>query len=323
MSPLDGAAEVRRIIELAEPVSPRLLPLSAAEFLRLELPLRGMVLEPILPEKGLALLHAFRGIGKTHLALGIAFAVASGAEFMGWQAPAPRPVLYLDGEMPANTMQARLAAVVAGFGAQPPDPSYLHILSADLIEGGLPDLATAEGQLEIDAAIARANAELIIVDNISTLVRSGRENEAEGWLPVQSWALAHRRAGRSILLIHHDGKSGMQRGTSRREDVLDTVIALKRPADYRAEQGARFEVQFEKARGFHGEDAQPFEARYGTREGAAFWTKIKITDAELTRVAEAIRNGMSIRDTATELGMTKSRVERLRTKAKEQGLFDG
>src|SRR5262252_6648000 len=79
MSPPD---EIRRIIDSAEPVLPRLRALSAAEFLRLELPPRGMVLEPILPEKGLALLHAYRGIGKTHLALGIGFAIASRAELL-------------------------------------------------------------------------------------------------------------------------------------------------------------------------------------------------------------------------------------------------
>src|SRR5215831_4855827 len=182
MWPLEGAADIRRIIELAEPVLPRLRPFSAAEFLSLELPPRGMVLDPLLPEKGLALLHAYRGIGKTHLALGIGFTIASGAEILGMQAPTPRRVLYLDGEMPANTMQARLAAVIAGFQAEPPDPSYFHILSADLTEGGLPDLATADGQAEIDASIARSSAEVVIVDNISTWVRSGRENEAEGWL---------------------------------------------------------------------------------------------------------------------------------------------
>ena len=41
---------------------------------------------------------------------------------------------------------------------------------------------------------------------------------------------------------------GRQRGTSRREDALDTVIALRRPDDYSPEHGARFEVHFEKLR---------------------------------------------------------------------------
>jgi putative DNA primase/helicase len=293
MPPPDGEADIRRILEKAPEIQPRLRPLAIDEFLRLDLPPREMVLGPWLPEKGLAMIHSSRGVGKTHLALSAGYAVACGGSFLGFEAPKPRPVLYLDGEMPASTMQNRLALIVAGFESQPPEPGFFQLLSADVTDGGLPDLGTSEGQAEIDAAIG--DAELIILDNLSALLRCGKENEAESWLPVQSWALAHRRAGRSILFIHHAGKGGLQRGTSRREDVLDSVIALRRPEDYRADQGARFEVHFEKARRFHGEDARSFEARYEERDGAALWTRTEIADAELTRVVGALRDGMSIR----------------------------
>src|SRR5262249_7983895 len=162
--------------------------LSVAQFLSLDIPAREMMLAPWLPEKGLAMVHSPRGVGKTHFALSVGYAVATGGRLLGFKAPRPRRVVYLDAEMPANTMQERLAGLVYAGGAEPPDPSFFRILSADLIEGGLPDLATADGQAEIDAAVS--DAELIVVDNISTLVRSGKENEAEGWLPVQGWALA-------------------------------------------------------------------------------------------------------------------------------------
>jgi putative DNA primase/helicase len=323
MSPPDGAEAIRQVIGMADEILPRLRPLSAAEFLTLKLPPRELILDPILPQKGLMLLHAYRGIGKTHLALGLGYCAATGGRMLGWSAPKPRRVLYLDGEMPAETMQARLAAMIAGADYQPPDPSYFTLLSAELIEGGLPDLGSDAGQSEIDAAIALAGVELVIVDNCSTLIRSGKENEGDSWLPVQSWALAHRRAGRSIVFVHHDGKGGLQRGTSRREDVLDTVIGLRRPGDYRSEQGARFEIVFEKARGFYGDGAQSFEAKYETRDKAAFWTRTEITDAELKRVADAIRERMSIRDAADELGMSKSKVGRLREQAQQKGMLDG
>jgi len=291
MSPPDNTAGIRRIIGDAEEVLPRLRPLSAAEFLSLELPPRELILDPWLPQKGLVMVHSPRGVGKTHFGLGVAYAVAAGAGFLGFQAPVPRRVIFVDGEMPAATMQRRLAVIVEGFAWQPPEPSYLKILSSDTTEGGLPDLGSADGQAEIDAAIG--DAELIIVDNISTLVRSGKENEGESWLPVQGWALAHRRAGRSVLFVHHTGKGGLQRGTSRREDVLDTVIALRHSTDYRADQGARFEVHFEKARGFYGDDARSFEARYEERDGVALWTRTEIADAEIGRVVELLRGGMS------------------------------
>ena len=175
MPPRDPEA-VRRIVDMAEDVLPRLRPLSAAELLMLELPPRALILDPILPQKGLMLLHAYRGVGKTHLALGIGYCAATGGGMLGWSASRPHPVLYIDGEMPADAMQARLAAIIEGADKQPSDPGYFTLLSADLTKGGLPDLGGDEGQSEIDAAIARAGAELVIVDNCSTLIRSGKEN---------------------------------------------------------------------------------------------------------------------------------------------------
>jgi putative DNA primase/helicase len=101
--------------------------------------------------------------------------------------------------------------------------------------------------------------------------------------------------------------------------VLDTVISLRRPADYSPEQGARFEVHFEKTRGFYGNDAQPFEARYEVQDQAAVWTRKEICDADRARVVAAIKDGMSIREAADELEMNKTKVERLRRKAIEAG----
>jgi putative DNA primase/helicase len=270
-----------------------------------------------LPEKGLAQIYSPRGVGKTLRGLTIGYAVASANSFLGWEVSEPRKVLYLDGEMPAGTMQERLASIAASFDRKPA-PGFFRMLSADVSDHGLPDLATTEGQRAVDAVVG--DAELLILDNLSTLCRSGKENEAESWAPMQEWMLAHRRAGHSNLFLHHAGKGGAQRGTSKREDVLDEVIALRRPVDYRDNEGARFEIYFEKMRGLYGADAEPFEAKYEVRDCAAVWTRTAIADADLERVAEAMRDGLSVRETAKELGMSKS--ERLKAKAKDKGLLD-
>ena len=64
---------------------------------------------------------------------------------------------------------------------------------------------------------------------------------------------------------------------------------------------------FQKCRGFHGNGAQPFEARYEVRNGSALWTRSEIADVERARVVAAIKEGMSVRDAAEELGMSKSK----------------
>lgn len=315
---------IRDAIQGAEPFTPEpsrppLRVVTAGELLALNLPPRCNLLSPWLPERGLAMVYAPRGVGKTWFSLSAAYAVATGGAFLTFSAPAARPVLYLDGEMPAVAMQGRLAEIVEGSDREPPSPDFLRLLAADLNENGLPDLSTAEGQAEIEPFLEGVG--LVVVDNLSTLVRNGRENEADSWQPVQDWALRQRRVGRSVLFVHHAGKGGAQRGTSKREDVLDTVISLRRPADYQPDQGARFEVHFEKARGLAGPDAAPFEAVCDVRDGRAAWSTRSISDAELRRVADLKGEGMSVRDIAEETGLSKSKVDRLVKRAKAEGIL--
>jgi putative DNA primase/helicase len=255
-----------------------------------------------------------RGIGKTHVNLGAAYAIASAGTFLRWQAEMPRRVLIIDGEMPAHVLQQRLAAIAAIAATEPPSPEYLRILPIDLQDRSL-DLTKDRDQQ--DLATELGDAEVIFLDNISTLARAGRENEAESWLPVQEWALGQRRAGRSVVFVHHAGKGGQQRGTSRREDVLDTVIALRKSPDYRAEEGARFELHYEKSRGFYGCEATPFEAALG----AGGWTTRDLQNADMARVVILSDDGLSVRDIAEETGFSKSKVNRLQEHARAIGLM--
>ena len=151
-----------------------------------------------------------------------------------------------------------------------------------------------------------AVADLIILDNLSTLTRSGRENEAESWQTMQAWLVALRRAGKSVILVHHAGKSGQQRGTSKREDVLDTIVEVRRPQDYVASQGIRFELHFQKARQLYGVDAEPFEALCEVRNGQALWNRGPISNIRKDEAQRLRDDGKSIRQIAAEMGTSKS-----------------
>ena len=308
------------VADTSEYTPPGLRAVTIEEFLAHKIPPREMVLAPIIETQALTMLHSKRGVGKTHVALGIAYAVASGGYFLRFHAPTPRKVLCVDGEMPARAVQERLASIVAGAETEPPSPDYLRIITPDLQDQPIPDLSVPENQAALDAMLG--DTQLLVLDNLSTLCRYGRENEAESWLPVQEWALALRRRGVSVLFVHHAGKGGAQRGTSRREDVLDTVICLRHPDDYSPTEGARFEVHFEKARGLHGDDAKPFEAKLEVRDGAALWTMRDIEDAELARAIDLFSEGYSVRDTAAEMGISRSKAGRLRKAAVEQEMLD-
>jgi putative DNA primase/helicase len=287
--------------EFAEPI----ISMNVYDFLATKFPPRELMLTPWLPCKGLALVYALRGVGKTHIALGVGWAVATATGFLRWTAPAARRVLLVDGEMPAELLQERLRRVSGASATQPAEWNHLRIVAADFQKSGLPDLASPNAQQFYEPLIA--DRDLIIIDNLSTICRGMKENEADSWVPLQTWALSLRRAGKSALFFHHGGKSGQQRGTSRKEDVMDTVMALRHPPDYSPQDGARFEIHFEKNRGFHGPDTEPFEAKLIGDQ----WQISSIKTGDDVDTLKTLRKlGMSIRDIADRTGVPRSTVAR-------------
>ncbi|MBU1002361.1 MAG: AAA family ATPase [Proteobacteria bacterium] len=287
----------------------KLVCLSAEEILKMDCPKRGYFLDPAIPAQGLSMLYAPRGMGKTFACLSIAHAVATGGSVWGFQAPMPRRVLYVDGEMPLAAMKERLAGIMSGAGYNIPPEGSLRFVTPDAQSSPMPNLASEEGQAALDELVEQSD--LIILDNLATLARKGRENDAESWLPVQRWILDLRRRGKSVLLVHHAGKGGGQRGTSAKEDILDVVLALRRPMDFDPEQGARFEIHFEKARGECGEAVRPLvTVLRSTDEGALFWETVELKAAEQDKIKAMSESGMSVRDIASELNMSPSTVHR-------------
>lgn len=291
---------------------PRLIAraITASDLLAAKIPERRLLIAPWLPERGLAMIYAPRGLGKTFLALSTAYAIASGGSVLGWKTTTPTPVLYVDGEMPLQALQQRLRGIIDGSDAQLIDEDDFRLLSADSSFQGIPDLGTEEGRRVILENLGKAK--VVVFDNLSTLT-AARENEADDWLPMQRFLLELRRRGIAVILVHHAGRNGNARGTSRREDVLDTVISMRRPEDYEASQGARFVVEFEKARGFSGTDAAPIEATLviDPVSNAVSWKFGPPRDA-YGRAMEMFSGGRSVADVIAELGIPRSTAFRWR-----------
>lgn len=296
---------------------PPLKAISMEEFLLSTLPERDYLLHPVIPEQGIVMLVAKRGIGKTFTALHMSLSVAGGLSLFNWHAPKARRVLYVDGEMPAISMQERLAALATGMAAPPHAMQNFSIITPGMQSRPMPDLATTYGQQALEPFLA--GVDLLVLDNLATLCRTGKENESQSWTPMQTWLLDLRRRGMAVLLVHHAGKSGDQRGTSAREDIMDTVISLRRPTTYSVAEGARFEVHLTKARGIVGEDAMPFEVHLRSEGNQLIWDVNELVNVQAEQLKQLLAEGFSIRDCADEMGLTKSVVHRLKKKLEEGG----
>ena len=294
--------------------------LALDEFLAFRFPPRLWLVKNLIQEKDAAMIYAPRGTGKTFVGISLAIAGVTGEPlFSGERFPVDRPfgVLYLDGEMPARDLQERFNSLLPQ-GRKMEAP--LRVLAADQSEDGMPSLASKRGQMLVERELdAHPELKLVIVDSISTLCATeSAENDAASWDDIQRWVLALRRRGVAILFFHHTNKTGDQRGTSKREDVLAQVLELSRPKGYKPSEGARFVVTFKKARGVRGPAARAFEAQpQEDKKGNLSWN----TGAVGThgKVLELAGQGLSDSEIADRLKVDRSTVNRHRNKAKESG----
>lgn len=293
----------------------------------LEIPERELIVAPWFKERQLGLIYAKRGIGKTYFTLSIACAVATGTELFGWEVPKARRVLYIDGEMDLSDLRLRIGGILAGRNAAL-GRGMLSILSRDRMMSlgkRLSYLIDGDTRRAVLGAIPEGT-EVVVLDNLSCLV-GGEENDAQAWDAVQDLILELRFRGIAVIMIHHAGKGGQQRGTSRREDVLDFSINLAQiGSDDEAEAG-RFTVVWSKRRGFSAQDAPSFEARLDVAEdGTVTWSSADAGATDEDKVVDGWFELMnekgkapSYRELAEYLDMSKSTVHRLAIRAREGG----
>lgn len=284
--------------------------LNLKNFMQLDLPKPEMLLDPIIQAKSLTMLHAYRGVGKSFFAMSMAYAIATGSKFLRWQAPKPAKILYIDGEMQANLLQERFSKIIKNFNIKSDLLKNLYILSADL-QGALSlNIGYSLIQNSIEDIINKENIKFVIFDNLSSLTTVD-ELDANEWIKIQEWLLYLRRQGVAVLLVHHSGKNGGQRGISKREDVLDTVIKLEVPSKKNKGKeveenelfGGRCRLKFEKNRNFDKKSVSNFNIDLvDTPDGGIAWVD---TYAIIKTLHE---QGASYREIAETTGISKSTI---------------
>jgi hypothetical protein len=111
--------------------------------------------------------------------------------------------------------------------------------------GGIQPLSSPEGRQAIEAEIGAT--EVLFLDSISTLGWFAT-NDEENWLDFLRWLNHLRQLGLCVNFLHHAGKSGMSRGHSRSEDMLDISIKLTRDEADKDVDWLKFNMEYDKFR---------------------------------------------------------------------------
>ena len=260
-------------------------------------------------ESSINQIFAFRGIGKSVVANALVGALVKGNEWLRFKAPSPRRVLLVDGELPAVQIQERLREFSGASGR-------LKILSPELMRhpADFPDLSKLKDQETFIKQIRDFHPEVIIFDTLTRCFRIDT-NDQDDLRKMNDFLIALRSRGYCVLLIHHAGKNGTQRGRTDLDDNLDVAVKLEAPYGWCPGDGLAFKWEYEKVR--HGGRLREFEAEYLPE-----LRKWQIREDErMAEVLEMAKTGKSCRAIAASLDMAKSTVNRVLQKARQQGLI--
>ncbi|GLS17284.1 hypothetical protein GCM10007874_02990 [Labrys miyagiensis] len=310
--------------------------LTSQQLKALHVPDRDWIVRPFLSTSSLNMIYAARGIGKTWLALSVAIAVAYGTDFVCYQVPKSRIVLYIDGEMALADLKSRVSAL------DPGDSENLLLLPSErLFLSDKPlNINAEEDQKRIAEVLVALSKEgrrpdLIILDNLSSLSAGIDENDNTALDSLLRWLTNLRHQGYAILLVHHAGKSGDQRGASRREDLLDTSIKLSRPevptqrkrSDERNEDeydrtGAYFKLEFPKTRNIRPMPDELAMSLIPGEDGLLIWkTSENLTATAADKLLRTIarRHPRTQADLSEKAGLTAGRISQLCKELRERG----
>jgi hypothetical protein len=291
------------------------------ELLKADLPDRKMIL-PWLPEGGLVLIAAKRGLGKTFFGISLGLSAAKGLPFMKWAIQKSVGVLYVDGEMPLSDYRER----VSNFTDEIPEGSLITLNHQMFYEQWDRDLDITCPDVQnsmIRLMDSHPEVRLVILDNLSSLAKIP-EDKSDDWrekfLP---FLIKCRRREVAVVLIHHTNKAGDQRGTGAREDHLDTSILLK-PVGGEDNDGAYFKVEFTKSRGVYGKEIEPFNAKLSQNaNGFLEWTieeaNLKVKERLLKLIENSGSDGITVKDAAEELDVTPSAISKAKAMLIKEG----
>jgi len=271
----------------------------------------------LLYQKSINEVFAYRGIGKTLYLYQLIKLLTKGGTWLRYLSSGGKRVLLVDGELPAEQLQQRIREQVG------PTEGLLRIISPErLPHNTLPALSDKAAQDWLLSQIAMTEPDVIVFDTLTACFRFDT-NDPDSWLAVNQFLIRLRMQGLCVLLAHHAGKNGTQRGRTDAEDNCDLVVKLEAPQGWQPGDGADFHVQYDKVRA--GDRLTPFRAKLdkitpepGVLVAVPCYRWTEYIDPEIAKVKQALVAGKSVRTVAAETGVAKSTVDRIAQRMKRE-----
>jgi len=177
------------------------------------------VIEGMLARGEVSVLYSDAGVGKSYVALHMAYSVASGRSWLGYRTE-QSPVLILDSENSKNAIHRRLLRIVHGMSGRLDAP--LAVVCERFF-----DLGSDESIAEIERLVATTEAKLLVIDSLMDFLPGRDENSVKDMLqPLQSLKSVARSYNCAVILLHHSNKIGSYRGSSAIKGIVDNLLGI-------------------------------------------------------------------------------------------------
>lgn len=218
------------------------------------------LIEPLFKTGEIVLLVAKQKVGKSWFALDLSMMLATkGAMGERLHAPLAEKVLYVDAEMPEIEVRSRIDKLKVNYSNVDAIEENLRIYSQKGQEKRL-NLLDENDQRLLRKSLA--GCKLLVLDNLGKLIPHRGERNEQVWGDFFEWLENIASEGVTILVVHHENKTGAHRGTGKITDDVGLVLSLKNVAAT-SENSNAIQVDIEDSRFLYGESCKSFVLEYG------------------------------------------------------------
>ena len=301
-------------------------------FLTTDFPKPSYIIEPLVSDQSIVQIVGASGVGKTMFGLAIAGAISTSNGLLGMASVGgARPVLYVEGELPAADIQIRVNGMFNAIERKcDPNMFYVSSLQQQLKfnDKGFTPIQTEQGLIEIENAIVEIKKRtgkmpVVFIDNISCLASGLKENDADAWSPIINKFVKWKNMGSTVFYFHHLNKGNDSSGSTMQHRTIDMVIRMRKPEHKQKiktfeEQGVQAIVDFPKWR-LH--DNSKYAAEHMLICEDWKWEKMPVLKSDEVEIIKLLKSKMDVKDISKELDIPAASIYRKITKLKNEGVI--
>ena len=302
-------------------------------FLTTDYPKPEYIIEPYVSEQTIVQIVGASGVGKTMWGLTIAGAIASSNGLLDMTSNGKaRPVLYIEGELPASDLQTRIWGMLKKLKRQCPK-GYLNVSSLqqqlNQNDKGFTPIQTEQGLIEIENAIFKIKERtglmpVVFIDNISCLAGGLKENDADAWSPIINKFVKWKNLGCTVFYFHHLNKGNDASGSTMQHRTIDMVIRMRKPDNKQKiktfeDKGVQAIVDFPKWR-LH--DNSKYSQEHMLICESWDWKKLPVLTSDELEIVRMYDEDLSVAEMAKQISLAEKTIYKKIKHLKDNGVIN-